>query len=87
MDLEFSHGYSPVHTYSQPVEESIENIPLYIIENDIDPVAFRQLNPWILHDYLEVEEGENYSLSIPVGNVYAPELAVADRYFEIAFED
>lgn len=85
--LEFRHSYGPVHSYSQKVEENIENIPLFIIENDIDPVAFHQLNPWILNDYLEVENGENYTLSIPVGNVYAPELGVSDRYFEIAFEE
>jgi membrane-bound lytic murein transglycosylase D len=85
--LEFAQGYRPVYSYSQVIEESIENIPLYILENEMDPVAFRQLNPWILHDYLNVNGEKNYTLEIPVGDVHAPELAVAEGYFDIAFQE
>jgi hypothetical protein len=85
--LEFNKGYKPIYSYSQTIETNIENIPLYTIEQDIDLEAFRQLNPWILHDFLHVEANQKYTLKLPVGTVYASELAVSDSYFEVAFQE
>lgn len=82
--LEMPEVYRPIHVYSNEVETPIENIPLYILENELDPEAFRQLNPWILQDELPIHQGQSYMLQLPVGRVYAPECAIKDRYFELA---
>ncbi|MFK7971779.1 MAG: lytic transglycosylase domain-containing protein [Bacteroidia bacterium] len=84
--LEAPRRYSPLRTYAVELSENIENLPLYIIDNKIDPVAFRQLNPWILQDFLNVPSGKNYTIQLPMGRLSAPELAIEDRYFRIALD-
>ena len=81
--FELPKTYKPIHAYSTEIKTSIQNIPLYILNNDLDPRSFRQLNPWILNEYLEVEEGETYTLQLPMGNIHAPEMELAGRYFDL----
>lgn len=69
--------YEPITYRPVVVSESIANLEAFAKEQGTDYRSIKQLNPWLIADRLDVEEGKSYEIRIPVSREFiASELEV-----------
>lgn len=70
-DLYYPLGYKVVR-----VSENIRDLRTFAQENGTTWQALRMMNPWLISDHLNVQEGKTYEIRIPRSEVFAHELMV-----------